>query len=89
MRYGRFGVIEFDRERATKGYTLFSPLVQKNTYLLDLDGKLVHKWDLSAQPGNYAQLLPNGNLFVSVKTDEGPTHLMANGGHLMELDWKK
>ena len=54
---------------------------------MDLDGQLIHKWALAAQPGNYAQLLPNGNLIVAMKTKEGPTHLAAKGGWMMELDW--
>ena len=88
MRYGKAGVTEYDLVRAAPGYTLFTALIQHNTYLMDLDGQLVHKWALAAQPGNYAQLLPNGNLIVAMKTKEGPTHLAAKGGWMMELDWQ-
>jgi hypothetical protein len=87
MRFTKFGLTDIDRDRATPGFTLFTPLIQTTTYLLNLDGEVVHEWTLNAQPGNYAHLLPNGNLFVATKTDAGPVHLNAKGGRLQELDW--
>ena len=87
MRFSRFGVTEYQRERTFDGVTLFSPLIQQNTYLIGMNGEIIHRWALEAQPGNYAYLLPNGNLFVAVKTPKGPVELSAKGGKIQELDW--
>ena len=87
MRFYKFGVTVHDAERAEPGFTLFSPLIQKATYLIDMSGHVVHHWDLPAQPGNYAHLLPNGNLLVATKTPGGPHWFGAKGGLIQEIDW--
>lgn len=87
MRFSKFGVTEYDRSRATPGLTLFSPLLQKTTYLIDMDGAVVHKWDLEAPPGNYSYLLKNGNLMTAVQTPGGPVGFNAKGGKIQELYW--
>ena len=86
MRPYKFGVTEHDPSRAFPGFTLFSPSDGSETFLIDMSGELVHKWDLPQQLGNYAQLLPTGNLLVSCATGEGPK-LNAAGGRILELDW--
>jgi len=87
MRYTRFGVTEYNRDAATPGLTLFSPLLQKATYLIDMEGKVLHRWNLDHYPGNYAYLMPNGNLLAAIRTDEGPEGLAAKGGKIQEIDW--
>ncbi len=88
MRILQTGLTHFDEARATPGFTLFSPLWGRNTYLLDMRGEVVHRWDLPAGLGGYARLLPNGNLFVSINTPTGPGFSGgAQGGRLLELDW--
>ncbi len=88
MRILQSGLTHLDRARATPGFTLFSPLWGAKTFLLDMDGRVVHEWDLPANPAGYARLLPNGNLFVSTKTDPGPDFPGgAQGGLMRELDW--
>ena len=57
------GVLKYDPAKAYDGYTLISPMVNcKTTYLLDMAGNIVHKWETQYRPGLYAELLPNGNL---------------------------
>lgn len=87
MRILQTGVTHMDA-RATPGFTLFSPLWGTTTFLIDMDGRVVHEWDLPANPAGYARLLPNGNLFVSTKTEPGPSFPGgAQGGLMRELDW--
>ena len=81
------GLIQYNQDKATPGFTLFTPLGDCHTYLINMHGEIVHEWDLPNHPGNYAQLLENGNLLVAVDTDEGPTGLSAKGGHIIEMDW--
>jgi hypothetical protein len=58
------------------------------TYLLDMDGKIVHQWKLAGNPGGYARLLPNGNLLAATSTEGGPPFKGgAGGGQFQELDW--
>jgi hypothetical protein len=83
----KFGLYSHDRERATPGFTLFTPLGLNKTHLVNMKGELVHEWDLPAEPGNYAYLLNNGNLLAAVRSQGGPKGLPAKGGHLLEMDW--
>ena len=64
MLYEKTGLTRFDKDRATPGFTLFSPLQQRKTLILNMRGEVVHDWNLPAQPGNYTYLLPNGNLLI-------------------------
>ena len=83
----RTGVLHYDPEYATPGYTIFTPLGLPNTYLINMQGEIVHSWDLPNDVGNYAYLLENGNLLAAIRTEEGPARLPAAGGHLIEYDW--
>ena len=48
MRFSKFGITKFDRGEATPGATLFSPLRQKETYLIGMHGEILHQWNLDA-----------------------------------------
>ncbi len=47
-----------------KGYTLVSPLGGDAAYLLDMDGRIVHRWHLPGWRIFTARLLPSGSLAV-------------------------
>ena len=87
MHHDKLGIRINDKDRATPGYTLFSPLGQKNTYLIDMKGEVAHQWDNPSGPGNYAHMLPNGNLMSAFFMPDGPKGLAAKGGHIVERDW--
>ena len=88
MLYERTGVTRYNRNKATTGYTLFSPMFGKNTFIIDMNGKVVHSWKHPNTPGAYHYLLPNGNLLGSVLTPEPQVGLAAKGGLIREVDWK-
>ena len=48
MRHREFGVLVHDRARATPGYTLFSPLNGKATYIIGLRGDVAAPMAASA-----------------------------------------
>src|SRR5262249_13531647 len=48
--------------RALQGYTLLAPMDSTNTYLLDMEGKVVHTWKSECTPALCPMLLENGNL---------------------------
>jgi len=54
---------------AFEGYTLFAPLRSTKTYLIDMQGKVVHTWKSMAPPGNAVYLLGNGHLLRAGQSD--------------------
>lgn len=87
MRALQYGVTVREPARMQPGYVLFGPTGGQEVFLLGELGDIVHHWRLPAPHGNYGQLLPNGNLLVSMRTPEGPK-LNAAAGRLAELDWQ-
>ncbi len=62
----RTGLTLHTPARSFKGYTLVTPLGGEAALLLDMDGRVVHRW---RQPGFrvfHAELLPTGNLLTLV-----------------------
>ena len=88
MRCIKDGLTRYDRDKATPGYTIFSPLhnSKQSTLLLDMEGRIVKEWPLATDPGNYGYLLKNGNLFVASTTEPGPPY-PPKGGLMQEIDW--
>jgi outer membrane protein assembly factor BamB len=50
---------------STKGYTLFTPHGDARTYLIDIEGRVVHSWKFSHIRPGYGRLLNNGNLLMT------------------------
>ena len=74
-------------DRAYEGYTLFSPLFNRQTYLIDNEGRLVHSWEHDALPGAATYLLPNGNLLHAAAAQNSPVNFGGQGGVMKEVDW--
>ena len=74
-------------EKAYQGYTLFSPMEGSNAYLIDMQGNIVHRWQMERRPGDYGYLLENGNLLISGRTGKGPVTFGGRSGVIVELDW--
>jgi Arylsulfotransferase (ASST)/Secretion system C-terminal sorting domain len=73
------GLFINDTLQTAPGYVLFAPKMYKNTYLINNAGRLIHSWTHSTYtPGDWAYLLPNGNLLraCSVRNDS----ITAGGG---------
>lgn len=73
---------------ALDGYTLYSPLTQEATYLVDMDGEVVHEWQHDTQPGLYQYLEESGNLLRAGRA-RLPSRIDGNGfgGVVEEIDW--
>jgi hypothetical protein len=75
---------------ATSGkdaFVLFAPLRQTTTYLIDLDGNVVHEWELSSKPGNAVYLLEGGSLLATYATSNSfPADGSAGGVELLSWD---
>lgn len=85
-----YGVTHYEPSKTYEGYTLFAPLGDFFTWLIDMDGRIVHAWQLPYRPGQHAKLLPNGNLLYLGRTraQKGPeAGLGGFGGRAMISDW--
>ena len=80
-----------DRARAYQGFTLFAPIAATNrtVYLIDMEGKIVHRWEMPYAPALHGYLTERGTLFYNGEipndTHLGKTPFM--GGVVMEVDW--
>ena len=76
--------------RAFRGYTLLSSLASPKTYLIELEGRVVHHWESSAPPALSGYLLPNGHLLRPCSLDGKPHHLNGPGagGRIQEFAWE-
>jgi Spy/CpxP family protein refolding chaperone len=76
--------------KAFQGYTLLAPMDSKNTYLLDMQGRVVQSWKSDYTPALCPLLLENGHLlrtgsigFESRVFGPGP----GVGGRIQEFTW--
>lgn len=92
LKRAGLGLRGWDPERASSGYTLFTPLnAGQSAYLIDLAGEVVHRWMLPYPPGLYGSLTPRGTLFYNGKIVEQADRFIDSqpwkGGVALELDW--
>jgi len=93
VRTRELGVTYWNPTKAYNGYTLFAPLSGKDAWLIDMQGRIVHHWELPSHPGCYAKLLPNGHLLYATMADPakkraaGVPMTSGQGGLIREVDW--
>jgi uncharacterized protein (UPF0248 family) len=91
LRRRGIGLRASDPERASPGFTLFAPhFVQNRTvYLIDLQGNVVHTWEMPYPPGLSGYLTERGTLFFNGRTpDDTPlSRFPFKGGVVLEADW--
>jgi hypothetical protein len=86
---GPTGVLYWDKGKTYNGYTVFAPNSSKKTYMIDMEGNLVHKWNTQSYPGLYAELLPNGNLLRAGQIfPRKVCAISGTGGLVEEYDWE-
>ena len=86
------GLRAYDPNRAYRGFTLFAPsnVANKTVYLIDMEGNLVHTWEMPYPPGLYGYLTAAGTLFYNGRIPNS-SHLGQSpfkGGAALEVDWK-
>ena len=89
IAYGNLPPLRYyDPRRAYPGYTLFSPMGGNTVWLIDMEGRIVHHWNVDYPPGCHGRLLPNGNLLYAGKKED--SHIPDFGGSasiMLEFDW--
>ena len=84
------GLIYYASQNCYRGYTVFSNLRGHDANLIDMEGRICHRWH-SDQGINYAYLLDNGNLLLLTGAPGDPAGtggLGGSGAALLELDWE-
>ncbi len=82
------GLFLNDTANVYKGYTLFAPKQYTATYLINNEGRMVHKWSASQYPpGQSVYLLENGNLLRTCMTKGQLSSGGGEGGRIEEYDW--
>ena len=77
----RFGLTHHRPQRSFKGYTLVVPSGGGSAYLVDMDGRFVHRWSFDGFVPAKSELLENGNLLVmGVDRGAAPGGSSARGG---------
>jgi len=80
--------LELSEPGAHAGYTLVAPMGDTTTYLIDIDGNLVHTWAGDHRPGLAAYLLEDGRLLRTAQ-DRGNTVFNSGGagGRVQMVEW--
>lgn len=84
------GLIHYSPSLSYRGYTLFSTNRGKHATLIDMEGRICHRWTSDEGIG-YAYLLPNGNLLCRTGPETETDIVNGLGGSssaLLELDWE-
>jgi hypothetical protein len=72
---------------ACTGYTLLAPTNSTQTYLIDMQGRVVQSWKSDCIPGLSAYLLENGNLLRTGQIPNPPFFGGGTGGRIQEFTW--
>ena len=86
------GLRALNLDQACPGFTLFAPQGGGGIlYLIDLEGKVIHTWQMPYSPGNYGYLTNKGTLFYNGKISEKSERFIQRqpwkGGAVLEADW--
>ncbi len=74
--------------QAFQGYSLVAPLNSTTTYLIDMKGHVVNRWESEFSLGASAYLLENGHLLRTGEEHGGSINAGAPGGRLQEFSWE-
>ena len=77
---------------AFPGYTLFSPMSDTDSYLIDNDGRLIHVWETDYNPSLLAYLMEDGRLLRAADSEglnqaSGRFGTPGVGERVQVLDW--
>lgn len=84
------GVLQYDEDKSYGGYVLLSPKDARATYLVDMQGRAVHRWPLPTgmNVSIVARLLDNGNLLRGIKPTKTAMDKAGPGTIIQELNWQ-
>ena len=80
------GLIDYS-DSTSIGYTLFTPLIGEQTYLVDQCGHKIHQWDHDSASGESVYLLDDGQLLRQERVLSETFQGGGIGGRLSLYDW--
>ncbi len=81
------GLLE-KKDGAWEGYTLFAPIRSTTTYLVDMEGRLVHSWPGEATPGLNVYMLSDGRLLRTELRRNPDFSIGGGGGRVVIRSWE-
>jgi len=82
------GLISSVPDRTWDGMTLFAPTMAKEAYLIDINGREVHQWNLDYFPGQAVYLEHDGHLLATGMDTHRYFGGGGKGGVIQEYDWE-
>jgi hypothetical protein len=85
----RSGLIHYEPSLSHRGYTLFCAGTPASAYLIDMHGRICHRWT-NARGIAYASLLPNGHVLCRASPSpevQGLRGLNGQAPSVFELNW--
>ena len=80
--------LRVNTSQASPGYVLFNPLLSRTTYLVDVEGHVVHTWQSEYQGGGGAYVLDNGHLLRGAREPDVPVFSGGGqAGRIQEFTW--
>jgi hypothetical protein len=84
----KFGVL-VNEPQAFQGYTLIAPNNSTTTYLLDMQGRIVHTWQSEYHPASAGYLLENGHLLRGANGNNTTLGAgLGRGGRVQQFTWE-
>ena len=83
------GLLHYAPQHSMRGYTLLANVGGEHATLIDMEGRICHRWH-SERGIPHGYLLPNGNLLCRMKPPhdvEGVAGFGGSSAGLFELDW--
>ena len=80
--------LRMNTAQTAAGYVFFNPLLSRTTYVVDVEGRVVHTWQSDLQSGGGAYLLDNGHLLRGGQEPDAPVFTGGGqAGRIQELTW--
>ena len=87
MRIHQTGLLDWDRDRATPGFTVIAPSGAADVYLIDMAGDVVHTWKTPLRAGGPAKPMAGGNLLIRDWPDADAPRGLEEMKYIREYDW--
>lgn len=82
------GSVQLDTGLQSDAYILFAPILQRDSYLINRKGALIHQWTSQYETSLTAYLLDNGHLLHVGRIPDPDFEQAGQGGIIEEFDWE-
>jgi hypothetical protein len=82
--------LHLNKKSAFEGYTFFAPIGSTSTYLINMEGKIIHEWPSGFRPGLSVYLMDDGSILRTCQEpNQGPFRNARGGvgGRVQRVSW--